>query len=154
MRAPPTQVCCDSLHWSVGVALRWSVCVCACALPRKLAPRALAMPVCVCVWMFGLRSIPVIMFPARRTRGPHSATCPLRCPPPVLSTGTSVFCVTSLSMTMNISLARFAKTPMFTVCAAVLSFDIDALGGFDVIKMLIDMNCYDPSVTKPLAGAC
>ncbi len=60
----------------------------------------------------------------------------------------------ALSMTMNISLARYAKTPMFVVCSAVLNFDVDALGGFDVIKMLLDMQCYDPSVTKPLAGTC
>ncbi len=58
----------------------------------------------------------------------------------------------ALSMTMNISLARFAKTPMASVCAAVLSFDVETLGGFDVIKMLLDMQCYDPGVTKPLAG--
>ena len=58
----------------------------------------------------------------------------------------------SLSMTMNISLARFAKVALSTIRDAIMRADIPALGGFDGIKMLLDLNCYEPSVTKGIAG--
>jgi hypothetical protein len=58
----------------------------------------------------------------------------------------------SLSRSMAISLSKFSRVPMSALATALSNFDVDSLGGYDGVQLLLDLNCYDAMTQRTVAG--
>ena len=63
------------------------------------------------------------------------------------------FLDSEMSKKVQIATSKFNKRPLREIVDAIESFDVDGIGGYEVVKALVDLNCYEQVTITPAKGA-
>jgi hypothetical protein len=74
-------------------------------------------------------------------------------PPPWVSALQTTLLDPELSRKVQIGASKVKQRPPGEVTSAIESFDVEALGGYEVVKALLTMNCYEQVTISQVKGA-